>query len=107
MNGQRKLSNNEEAVALRNQYGTIIDYITYDENLWPSTENDSNVIWQLKSDDLNNHLMTRWTAVKGPDAQPLANSSNADMQVFPNPTSGFVNLLCPAERKSSVSVYNI
>jgi hypothetical protein len=51
--------------------------------------------------------MTSWKTVKGPNAQPLANSSDAEMQAFSNPTSGFVHLLSTAERKISVIVYNI
>jgi hypothetical protein len=80
-----KLSDNGEALELRESHGIIIDHLKYDTDTWPALDDFS--FWHLKSLNVDNHFAENWTIQKMEiDPLSLSDIKVQNIEIFPNPT---------------------
>ncbi len=103
-----RLADEGEAILLQSPQGIIIDKIHYNrDNTWPNVADGEGI--SLKSDDLDNHFGENWklvnlkTIVKTKDE--IADDS--EIRIFPNPTTGIVNISGLKMKDSKLDFYNL
>ena len=102
-----KLSNNGEAIQLKNQYGMVIDFINYHvEDGWPASAFESDDVMVLKSPTLDNHFPENWEAV------PVATIVSAPeyktevpLIIYPNPATTQIHVQFIPGTHSIVEIY--
>ena len=89
----RNLSNKSENLVLADAWGNIIDQVHYyDSDPWPWEADGEGPYLQLIDLDLDNSLPESWTI--GNDLTGIMeNTANEGFGVFPNPTTGIVNIV--------------
>ncbi|MFT6865613.1 MAG: hypothetical protein ACJA08_000436 [Cyclobacteriaceae bacterium] len=102
-----KLSNNGEAIELRESHGIIVDYVVFDENTWPKMSGANNFSWQLSDLNVDNHFSEYWLAVAMQDAPPLGINPVDDFTIYPNPTANQVFIRNSTGDQQKVLVYSI
>lgn len=102
-----KLSDNGEAVELRQNHGIMIDHVVYDLDTWPKLTGTDNFGWRLSNVNLDNHFGENWIAHSMPDADPLANQLIVDLQVYPNPASDHFTISGMTESIQKISIYTM
>jgi hypothetical protein len=89
----RNLSNKSENLVLADAWGNIIDQVHYyDSDSWPWEADGEGPYLQLIDLDLDNSLPENWTL--GNDLTGVSENETAEgFRVFPNPTTGRVNIV--------------
>lgn len=89
----RNLSNKSENLVLVDAWGNVIDQVHYyDSDPWPWQADGEGPYLQLIDLDLDNSLPESWTV--GYDLTEVSEDSEAEgFKVFPNPTTGVVNIV--------------
>jgi hypothetical protein len=104
-----RLDNSGEDILLRDKHGIVIDYIEYmDDGLWPVDGFTGNNVFQLIDPGFDNHHGENWTT-RSLDALMSAKTKELHIgfTVYPNPTTGFLNLSGYDSSCEYVEIYNI
>ncbi|RZJ67843.1 MAG: T9SS type A sorting domain-containing protein [Flavobacterium sp.] len=100
----RNLSNNTQKLVLADAWGNVIDIVEYDDDApWPNADGNGSYL-QLTSTSLDNALASSWIATSSSLEAPQFSVST--VQLFPNPTNGFVNVSASSEI-SAINIFDI
>jgi len=88
----RNLSNSNQNLVLSDAFGNEIDHVHYyDDPPWPDADGNGKFL-QLISTGLDNSLASSWIAMNDNTVGVDFLSRNSGIRVFPNPTSGPVQI---------------
>lgn len=111
-----KLSDNGESIELQDNYGIVIDYLRYDNDIWPTDGFDGFFSFELDYLNLDNHFSEYWSATML-DTSGFANSPDSPIEtsvdeiealttVFPNPCSERLFIQSTQYANESFQVFN-
>ncbi|MCR4680736.1 MAG: CotH kinase family protein [Bacteroidales bacterium] len=90
----RHLSNKSQSLVLADVWGNILDEVTYRDTLpWPTSADGHGDFLVLADLDSDNSLGENWTTASEFVGVPHYGRQNADIQLYPNPTRGLVQLV--------------
>jgi hypothetical protein len=104
-----RLADEGEKIQLVNKYGKVIDQVIYNNKApWPVPQNAQQGI-TLTSFDVDNHFGENW---KASTLNMIVNIKDAlagytDLRIYPNPTSGIVNISGLEMKETLLNVYNL
>lgn len=103
-----RLADEGEAIQLQTQQGIIVDKVYYNlDNTWPKTENDVGI--SIKAENLDNHFGENWKPVNLKTIVHVKNeiAGDSEIRLFPNPTSGIVNISGLEMADTKLDIYNL
>ena len=90
----RHLSNKSQSLVLADVWGNILDEVTYRDTLpWPTSADGHGDFLVLADLDSDNSLGENWTTASEFVGVPHYGRQHADIQLYPNPTRGLVQLV--------------
>jgi len=103
-----KLSNQGEAIQLRNQFGMMADYIEYSPtNGWPAKAFNSETVLSLKSPILDNHFPENWETISLNSFLTGSEITNASgISIYPNPATDKLRIVASGETNSTAQMYS-
>ena len=104
-----KLSNNGEALQLRNNHGIVIDFVSYQNNgLWPLEGFSFDGVFQLIDPAMDNHFPESWTSgTLDTILDTTENSGSGNFIVYPNPTSGEITIKALDYENQYADIFNL
>ena len=103
-----RLADEGEAVQLQTPQGIIVDKVYYNQNeTWPKVADGEGI--SLVSENLDNHFGENW---KHADIKTIVNvkdevASGSDIKIYPNPTTGIVQISGLKMEETKVDIYNL
>jgi len=102
-----KLSNEGEAVEIRNNYDMVADFIRYaPENGWPALAFNDDYVMNLKSASLDNHFGENWEALQLWQVTSVKPVLQQEMLVYPNPATNKLTVNVPGHTGQTVQFYS-
>lgn len=103
-----RLADEGEAIRLQNPQGIVVDQVFFNHNdTWPDVSSSEGI--SLIADNLDNHFGENWKTAK---LNAIVNvteelASDSDIKIYPNPTSGTINILGLAMEDKLLQIYNL
>lgn len=103
-----RLADEGETIQLETEEGIIVDNVQYKSSVsWPEIANGQGIL--LKSENLDNHFGENW---KTAELNILVNakdiiSAESGISLYPNPTTGVVNISALVGNEMVVNVFNM
>ncbi|MFN8206977.1 MAG: lamin tail domain-containing protein [Bacteroidales bacterium] len=103
-----KLSDNGEAIQLRDSFGMVVDHLRYsDDGSWPTAAFTSGELLSLINTEVDNHFGSNWISI--PVDQVLDTPTFRDEEPFilyPNPGVDIVTIVSKVYRNEWVVIYS-
>ncbi len=102
-----KLSNEGEAVEIRNNFDMVADFIRYaPESEWPALAFTHDYAMNLKSASLDNHFGENWEAVQLWQVTAAKPVLKMEWQVYPNPATNKLTVNVPGHPGQAVQLFS-